>query len=409
MGRRKRDWTLEATFVSLRQPNYGIYFVTQIVSTMGIWVQLVAETWLVVELSSGSGLALGIANALTNAPVLLLGLYAGVLVDRINTRRMLVATQSAAGLLALVLWVLSITGLIRLWMIWIAVLLVGVINSVDVPARQAFTKELVGREHVANAVALNNGVTTAARMLGPAAGGLLIVATDVSVCFLVNALSFALVVVALLLLNVGALFAGEPVARRPGQIREGLAYVRGNPRLRTVVMLMFLVFTFGYNFQVLLPLLASQTFGGDSSLYGYLMSAMGIGALAGSLFAASQTRTGTRAARWTSVLLAMALGAVATAPGPLAGAGAAALMGATSSLFVVICSSTLQTESEEDVRGRVMSLFSIAFLGTGAIGGPVIGGIAEAFGPRTGFIVGALACVAAAGLGRHPRNTQTVG
>lgn len=385
-------------FASLQFPNYRKYFAVQAFSSVGIWFGLIAQNWLVVELTDASGLALGITAALQFGPMLLLGLYAGVLVDRLNRRRVVMVTQTLAGSLALSLWFVVATGIATLWIVWLAVGLLGVVNAVDIPAREAFTKELVGRDHVANAVALNNGVLTAGRMAGPAAAGLLIAAADTSLAFLVNACTYGVVVLVLTQMNIKALFRSEPVARQPGQAREGLRYIREHDVLKPMVVVMLVAFTFAYNFQVLLPILAAETFGGGSSLFGYLMSAMGAGALVGSLLAASLAKTGIRYAMWTAGILAVAQFAVAASPEQWSAAGAAMFMGIAAALFQVTCSGTLQRETEEQKRGRVMAVYSISFTGTGMIGGPLIGAMAEAWGPRSAFVAAGIACVVAASL-----------
>jgi MFS family permease len=396
------------TFASLRSSSYRKYFFVQLVSTIGIWFRLIAEGWLVVELSDGSGWALGVTAALQFGPMLMFGLYAGVLVDRANRRRIVIITQALVGLLALVLWFVTSTGIVTLWMVWLAVGAMGVINAIDIPAREAFTKELVGRELIPNAVALNTGVLSVGRMLGPAAAGLLIANTGTPSAFLVNACTYGLVVVVLTRIKPKELFRGEPAARKPGQAREGLAYVADHDILRPVVAGMFLAFTFAYNFMVLLPILAFESFRGGSQLYGYLMSAMGSGYLIGSLVAASLTWTGVRHAATTASLLAAAQFAVAASPTGWTAAVAAAFMGFAASIFQITCSGTLQRETDEDKRGRVMALYAIGFTGTGAIGGPALGAIAEAWGPRGGFVAAGAACLAAGGVMTLMRRGTTI-
>ncbi len=212
------------TFRSLRNRNYRLYFLGQAISTSGTWVQLVAENWLVIQLGGG-GVALGVTTALHFAPLLVVGPYAGVLVDRADKRRLLTVTQSTNGLLALTLGLLALSGLVQIWMVWITALLVGCVNSLDNPGRQALTKQMVGLPDVVNATALNTAVAGGARAIGPAIGGFLLAGTGVAVCFLVNAASYGIVVAAIRMMNEAQFFATPPASPRPGQLREGFQYV----------------------------------------------------------------------------------------------------------------------------------------------------------------------------------------
>lgn len=385
------------TFRSLRRRNYRLYFVAQAISTSGTWVQLVAEGWLVVRLS-GSGLVLGITTALQFTPLLLLSAYGGVLVDRWDKRTLLTFTQGAAGVLALTVGLLTLAGLVQVWMVWVAAFLLGCVNALDNPGRQAFTMELASPADVTNAVALNNAVGTVARAIGPAIGGLLISTVGIVPCFLINAASYAAVIAALRTMDPAQLHTEAAAPRRRGQVLEGLRHVWSNPALRTVLLIMTLASTFGLNFQVLLPLLASRTFGQGAGLYGLLMSCLGIGALAGSLTVASWDAPTPRRVAALSLAFGVSNAMVALAPNLPLSILAIGAMGITSSMFLISCSGCLQLNAGEGMRGRVMALYSVAFLGTAPIGGPAVGWVAERLGPRSGFLVSALACVAAGGL-----------
>jgi MFS family permease len=385
------------TFRSLQRRNYRLYFASEAISRAGTWVQLIAEQWLVIQLG-GSGLALGITTALQFTPLLLLGAYGGVLVDRWNKRTLLILTQTTAGLLALIVGVLAVTGLIEIWMIWAAALLLGCVEAIDTPASQAFTMELAGPADATNAVALNSAVSTAARAIGPAIGGFLIAAAGIGPSFLINAATFAVVVTALRLMDPADLYIEPPAPRQRGQVQEGLRHVWSHSGLRTVLLVVTLVSIFAFNFQVLLPLLASETFHRGAALYGLLMSCLGIGAVVGSLTAAGWDAPTVRRVAALSITFGATLAAVAVAPSLLLAMAATGVMGFASSLFLTSSSGFLLTTAAEQMRGRVMALYSIAFLGTAPIGGPAVGWIAERLGPSAGFLAGALACVVAGSL-----------
>jgi MFS family permease len=397
---RYRRWRHVAgrVFRSLQGRNYRLYFAAQVVSSTGIWLQLVAENWLVLRLTH-SGLALGVTTALQFTPLLVLGAYGGVVVDRVNKRNLLVGTQLAAGSLALATGLLTLTGTIRVWIVWLAALLLGCVSCLDNPARQAFTWELVGPPDIANAVALNNGVATVARALGPALAGLLIGSVGVAPCFLLNAASYVADVAALVAIRTTALSAEASVARAPRQVREGLRHVWRTPSLRIVLIVLALASSLGMNFQVLLPLLASETFHRGGGTFGLLMSAMGAGALAGSLLVASWSDPSIRRVSFLSILFGASLAALAAAPSLAFAFAAVSVLGISFSLFLASCSSSLQLNAGDQMRGRVMALHTIVFLGSAPIGGPLVGYIAQLLGARAGFLVGAGACAAAGALG----------
>ena len=261
---------------ALRTRNYRLFFMGQVISRSGWWIQMVAENWLVVDLG-GSGLILGITGALQFTPLLLLSSYAGVLVDRRDTRQLLIVTQCASGLLATIMGLLALTGIVQIWMVWLAGLMLGCINAFEIPAREAFTMELAGPDDVTNAVALNNVVRNASRAFGPALGGGLIAWLGIGACFLLNAASYTIVVVALCRLNPSALYREATAPHRRSQIREGWHYVWRHPTLRTAILIIAVATTCCTNFIVLLPLYISQTFQQDAAVYGLLMSCLGIG------------------------------------------------------------------------------------------------------------------------------------
>ncbi|MFF0817991.1 MFS transporter [Rhodococcus sp. NPDC003318] len=386
------------TFASLNNHNFRRYFGGQAVSLIGTWMQSVAQSWLVLELT-GSGTALGSVVALQMLPVLLFGPYGGVIADRLDKRRLMIGLQSMMGVLALVLALLTITDTVELWHVYVLAFLLGLGNSFENPARQSFVLEMVGPEDLRNAVSLNSVLVNAARAIGPAVAGIVIAAGGLGICFLVNAVSFVAVVVSLVRLDVAALRPSPAAPRRPGQLREGLRYVAHTPTLLVPLVMMALVGCLAYEFQVVLPVLASDTFGGDASVYGFMTAAMGLGAVVGGLFVAARGRTGIPALIGASALFGVVIAATALAPSMWLALAALVLVGAASVGFMSTGNSTLQLEAEPRMRGRVMALWSVAFMGSTPIGGPIAGAVAEEFGGRAALLMGAAACLVAAGIG----------
>ena len=382
------------TFRSLRVRNYRLYFFGQIVSLTGTWMQSVAQAWLVLKLT-GSGVALGITTALQFGPILLGGPWGGVVADRSDKRKILIATQSASAMIALTLGLLVVTGAVRQWMVYLLAFLLGTVNLVDMPTRQSFVMEMVGRGEVANAVSLNSVLVNSARVLGPAAAGLLIAAFNTGVCFLVNAGSFIAVIVALWLMDSNGLHRGPRVARAKGQLRAGLRYAWETRELRTPLLLMLVVGTLAYNFSVVMPLLARVTFHQGPGAYGLLYALMGVGAVAGGLVVATRARATARLLTAAAVGFGVALWFAAVAPGLHWEMLVMVPMGAASTSFIATSNSVLQLTSSQEMRGRVMALFAVVFVGSTPIGGPLVGWIAERFGPRVSLMVGATATIAA--------------
>jgi MFS family permease len=394
----------ERTFRSLRTRNYRLYFFGQIVSLTGTWMQSVGQAWLVLELT-GSGLALGGTVALQFTPILLAGPWGGVIADRVDKRRLIVWTQAAAAALALTLGLLTLSHVVRLWMVLGLALLLGVVNLVDMPARQSFIIEMVGGEDVANAVSLNSVVVNGARVIGPAVAGLLIATIGIAPCFLVNAGSYLAVIAGLLAMDATTLKRTPPVARGPGQLRAGLRYAWSAPELRVPLLMMAVVGTLSYNFSVVLPLLVRETFGAGAGSYGVLFSFMGLGAVLGGLVIATRSRATPRLLVGSSLALGAAIGLAAAAPNLGLVVLAMVPVGVASTAFIATSNALLQLGASSEMRGRVMALFAMVFLGSTPIGGPLVGWIAERFGPRTSLGVAAVAATLAglAGLRRLRR------
>lgn len=383
------------TFSSLRVRNYRLYFAGQVVSVSGSWMQRVAQSWLVLHLT-GSGIALGLVSALQFLPILLFGAWGGLVVDRIDKRRLLMVTQSLMGLLALILGVVTLTGLVQLWMVYMMALLLGAVTAVDNPGRQSFVMELVGRRQVSNAVSLNSAVFTASRIVGPAMAGVLITAVGTGWCFVLNAASFGGVLMALVAMEAGQLERVAPSPRAQGQLMEGLRYVWSRPDLRTPLALLAVVGTLALNFTVVLPLLARNTFHGDASTYGTLFSVLGAGSLAGALFTASRREPSVRLLVGALGFFGLFMLGAAAAPTLPLEILALIPMGVAALAFQTTTTSLIQLRCEPALRGRVMALYSVVFLGTTPIGAPAVGWVAQNFGPRAGLALGGAAVLVAA-------------
>ena len=385
---------LRLPFASLQVPNYRRYFAGQVVSLSGNWMQIVAEMWLILQLTN-SGVAVGLTTALQFAPILLLGAYGGLLADRFDKRRLLMGTQVAMVVPSLALWALVATGSVEPWMVMALVFVRGTVNALDNPTRQSFVIEMVGADRVVNAVSLNSVIVHCARLIGPAVAGVVIATAGVGLCFLLNAASFMAMLAALCRMEPAALSRPRPVARERGALRAAFRYVARTPALAVPLAMMALVSTLGFNFQVLLPLLARFTFDGGPQTYALLASSMAVGSLIGALVSSARGRV-------SSELL---IGASAAFAGfSLLAAGmssltlvviALALVGASAVTFAAGVNSTLQLEVEPAMRGRVMALYSVVFLGSTPIGGPLVGWLAETAGPRSGLVLAAGAALLA--------------
>jgi MFS family permease len=358
-------------------------------------MQTIAEMWLVLQLTH-SGAAVGVAVGLQFAPMLLIGAWGGLIADRFDKRRLLLVTQTAMAVPALALLALTATGAIELWMLLALICARGAVNAVDNPTRQAFLVELVGPDRLVNAVSLGSALINGARTFGPALAGVVIALAGVVPCFALNALSFAAMLLALHGMDRSALRSAPPAARRAGQVRSALRYVRATPELRIPLALMAVVGTFTFNFQTLLPLLATFGFGGGAGAYAALTTAMGLGAIAGAI--ANGARSRVRPALLAGASAAFGALVVASALAPSTALAAVALVpvGAASVVFAASVNSFLQLAVAPHMRGRVMALYSVVFLGSTPIGGPLMGWIAGAAGPRAALALGGLVAVGAA-------------
>jgi MFS family permease len=389
---------LQRTFSSLRIRNYRYYFFGQSLSLVGTWMQSVTQTWLVYAWTH-SGFKVGLVVALQTLPILILGPVGGTIADRFGKYRILFHTQAFAGLQALVLAVLDLTGHLAIWELYVMAVALGLINAVDNPTRQTFVVEMVGRDQLTNAVTLNSVMVNVARAIGPAVAGLLIATVGSGWCFLVNAVSFAFVLASLRAMNTSELTPTPSAKRVKGQLVEGFRYVGSTPVLRDALVMMALIGCLTYEFQTTLPVMAGSTFHGDSRTYGFLTAFMGAGAVIGGLIAAGRKNGGFNRLVTTALVFGVAVLAAALAPGLIAEELMLMVVGACSVTFLALGNATLQLRAEPTMRGRVMSLWSVAFLGSTPIGGPLVGFIAGSLGARFGLVTGGVAAVIAAAYG----------
>ncbi|MEV5933840.1 MFS transporter [Streptomyces sp. NPDC052079] len=382
-------------FSSLRVRNYRLFFLGQVVSNIGTWMQRIAQDWLVLSLT-GSAAAVGITTALQFLPMLLFGLYGGVLVDRLRKRPTLFVTQSAMALTALALAVLTLTGRVEVWHIYVAACALGLATVVDNPARQAFVSELVGPGQLHNAVSLNSANFQSARLVGPAVAGLLITGVGTGWAFLLNGLSFAAPLAGLLLMRSRELYAVERAPRGKGQLREGLRYVAGRPELVWPIVLVGFIGTFAFNFPVYLTAFADDVFHGGAGVYSMFNTLMAVGSVSGALLAA---RRGTARLRLL-ILAALAFGTLeilaSTAPQLWMFALLMVPLGLFSMTVNVTTNTSLQMATDPAVRGRVMALYMMVFLGGSPVGAPIVGWVTDTYGARVGFAAGGAIAVAAA-------------
>lgn len=389
---------LRQTFASLAVPNFRLYFIGQGISLIGTWMQMVGLGWLVLQLTH-SGTQLGLVTAAQTLPILLFGIVGGVAADRFDKRHTLFVTQAIQGLLALILGLLVVSHTVHIWMIYPIAVCFGLINTVDNPTRQSFVVEMVGRDRLRNAVTLNSTVVNAARVIGPSIAAALIATVGIGLCFVINGLSFIAVLTALKLMNTQELSAAPRAANEPGQIRAGLAYAWRTPAVRSTLIMMFIIGTFAYEFPVVLPLFSTRTLHDGASAYSALTAAMGIGAVVGGLYSAGRSETSQKLLAITAAVFGLSILLASIVPSLGAAFIIFILVGGLSVLFISLGNTTLQLTSEPSMRGRVMSMWSIAFQGTTPIGGPIIGTIADHTSPRLGLAVGGISAVFAAGIG----------
>jgi MFS family permease len=383
------------TFRSLHNRNYRLYFIGQTISVSGTWMQQLAQAVLILQLTNKSGTALGILTALQFLPMLIFGAWGGVIADRFDKRRILFGTQVAAGVLALVMGLIVSSGHAEVWNVYLLSVLLGFVNVIDNPARQTFVLEMVGREDLPNAVSLNSVVMNSSRVVGPAIAGVLIAVFGIAPCFYINAASYVAVVVALSMMDTSLLHRLPTVERAKGQLREGFRYAWSEPMVRVPLLMMAVIGTFAFNFQVVIPLIATKTFDKGAGGIALLLSAMGLGAVLGGLSVASRRGVSHKRLITLSMTMGVTILIASAAPSLATEVIALFLMGAAAFAFIAVANTTIQLTAAPEMRGRVMALYAIAFLGSTPIGGPIVGWISQVYGPRIGFAIGGVAAIGA--------------
>ncbi len=387
------------TFAAFAIRNYRLFFAGQVISNTGTWMQRIAQDWLVLSITN-SPLAVGITTALQFLPMLLFGLIGGVVADRYPRRALLIATQAVMGLLATTLAVLTFAGLVQVWQIYLVAFCLGLVTVVDNPTRQTFVNEMVPHRLVRNAVSLNSGNFQLARTVGPAVAGVLITVAGAAWAFGINAVSYLAVIAGLLLMRPSELQPSPKAARRPGQVREGLAYVRHRPDLLWTMVLVFFIGTFGYNFAIILSAYAKNVFQSGADTFGLLNSAMAIGSVAGALLAARR-QTGRLSTQFAlAAIFGLLLLALGVTPWFVPFVALLVVAGMVGVLFNTLANSSVQLGTDAELRGRVMSLYMLVFAGGTPIGSVIVGAITNAAGPEVGLLVsGSVVVLATLGAG----------
>ncbi len=383
-------------FASLRIRNYRLFASGQIVSNVGTWMQRIAQDWLVLELSGYNPVALGIAASLQFLPTIFLTLWAGVLADRIDKRKLLIAVQSGMALSAVVLGLLDVTGIVQLWQVYLLCLVFGVFTAFDPPVRQSFVGEMVGKDKLANAVALNSTTFNLARIVGPAIAGVMIIWTGTGWVFLVNAISTVAVITGLIRMNPAELHRAPVTTDRRGQLMAGLRYVRSRPDIMAVLILVFCVSTFAFTFFTTLAIAAANVFHRGADGYGLLSTLLAVGSFSGALLA---VRRSTRRRPGLALLVGsgFAFGVLemvaGVMPSYLAFGLALIPCGVAMMTFMNTANSTIQLTVAPEMRGRVMALYMLVFIGGNPVGAPMTGWMAAEFGGRSPFVIGGAVAV----------------
>lgn len=392
---------MSRTFESLRYYNYRLWLAGTTVASTGTWMQRVAQDWLVLRvLTDNDAFQVGVVTALQFLPLLLISPWAGAVADRVNRRHLLQITQSTMGLLGLILGVLVLTNTTQLWMVYVLAFLGGIAQAFDSPARQAFVSELVPLGNLPNAVGLNSAAFNTARLIGPAVSGLVIEWVGMGPVFIINAVLFLGPVVALALMRVSELHTPPTMRRSRGQIRQGFDYIRHRSDIIAILIIMGVVSAFGLNFQMTSALMATEVFGKGAGQYGLLGSVMAIGSLVGALLAARRSQPRLRLIVGSAIAFAICETGLALAPTYTWFALLAIPTGLSSLTLITAANAAVQMSTPPELRGRVMSLYMMIFLGSTPIGAPFIGWVGDQFGARWSLGVGAIASmVVAVGIG----------
>lgn len=386
-------------FSSLKVFNYRLWFGGALVSNTGTWMQSTAQDWLVLtHLTNHNATALGVTMALQFLPPILMIPITGLIADRYDRRRMLMLTQASLGTLGLALGILVVTNLVQLWMVWGFALLLGIVQAIDAPIRQSFVSELVPGSKLTNAVSLNSASFNGARLIGPAVAGVLIASVGTGWVFLINAATFLAVLTSLKFIRVGQLQSKPKIPRAKGQIKEGFRYVKGRPDLVVIFVMIFIIGTFGMNFPIYTSTMATGAFGVGASGFGLLTSAVAVGSLAGALLSARRERPRMRLLVLAAAAFGVTLTVAALMPTYWSFAAVLVVVGLSSITLMTTANGIVQLSAAPEVRGRVMALYMAIFTGGTPIGAPIVGWVANTFGPREAIGVGAAAGFVAAGV-----------
>jgi MFS family permease len=398
---------LHDTFRSLGIRNFRLFFGGQLVSQVGNWLTLVAQVLLVLHLTDNNGVAVGVLTACQFLPVLVLGAWAGLVADRVDKRRLLIATQTYAMVQSFALAALAFMPHPPLVAIFVVAMLGGIGNAFDNPVRRAFVVEMVPNDNVPNAVSLNSALMTSSRIFGPALAGLLIVTAGYGWCFTVDGISYLAVIVCLFLMRSSELHRSTPVMRAKGQVRAGLHYIRSIPDLFIPLVMMALIGTFAFNFNVVIPLFVVKTLDGSTTMFTVLFSVLSVGSLIGALVSAHRSKVTIRSVAIGALLFGISMFALALAPSLGWAFPIGLLVGFSSIVFMTASTAIVQVRAAPEMRGRVLAVQAIVFLGSTPIGGPILGVICQTLGPPTGLAVGATSCLAAAFIGwRSSRRSE---
>jgi MFS family permease len=386
------------TFSSFKIRNYRLYYAGQIISVSGTFLQALAQDWLVLKLTN-SGTLLGLVLAFQFLPMLVLTSYGGVIADRFQKLKLLYITQTLSGLLALILGLLVLTNTVQLWMVFVFALCLGLINSVDNPTRSTFLFEMVGKENIKNAVSLWTILISSTRIIGPAIAGILIATMGIGECFIINAVSYVAVIIALMMIRKSELNTVPPVPRTKGQIREGFRYALHHPLIFNSLLMMAIIGTITFEWQASLPLFAKFILHGDAGIYATITVSMGIGMLVGGFFNASSKNTSQKRLVYSAFLFGVLVLVASFTTSLIFTIIALFFVGIFSMSFANLSASILQINTDPAMRGRVMALWTMAFFGSTAIGGPLIGWIGESFGAEWTLAVGGIAAIIASIIG----------
>ncbi|MFP5327046.1 MAG: MFS transporter [Acidimicrobiia bacterium] len=389
---------MAATFRSLGVRNFRLFFSGQLISQIGNWMRMVAQALLVLKLTD-SGIAVGVLMACQFAPVLLFGPFAGLVADRSDKRRLLLAVQTAAMAQSFVLAALAFMDRPPLAALFAVAAAGGLATAFDNPARRSFVVEMVPEELVQNAVSLNSAMMTGARIFGPTLAGVLITTVGYGWAFVVDGVSFLAVLLGLWMMRTEELRPAPPTTRGKGQVRAGLRYVWSETDLRVSLVMMTIVGTLAFNFSVVFPLFVTRSLGGTEQEFTWLFSVVSVGSMAGALWTARRTTVELIHVVWSSVGFGLSMLLLAVMPNLLASYPVAMLVGLASITFMTSSTTLLQLRADPTMRGRVLALQAMVFLGSTPIGGPIVGAVCEAFGARSGLAVGGVACLVAAGWG----------